>query len=194
MSVDDISTAMNVSPTAIRQHLSILEGDSFIDKKTIKLGMGRPKYIYRLTEKAEILFPKEYSEMLTYIIEDTIGQKGFPELKGDLRRIGKGRAEYYRHLMQDLSPEDKINKFLSIFAELGSLVEAGEHGDNKTIKEYNCRLYDLAQRFGTIICEYHRSFIQDLLGAHLEILQCMAHGDPCCEFLVVYSIEKPMLK
>ncbi|MBU7025586.1 MAG: ArsR family transcriptional regulator, partial [Theionarchaea archaeon] len=47
--VDELSSKIGISPTAIRQHLTILEGDSLVTRETLKEGIGRPKVIYTIT-------------------------------------------------------------------------------------------------------------------------------------------------
>jgi predicted ArsR family transcriptional regulator len=86
-SVDKSSFQLGISPTAIRQHLAILERDSLIKRIMIKEKMGRPKIFYSLTESAEKFFPKAYSDFFKWIIRDMIERDGARGWQNDYKRI-----------------------------------------------------------------------------------------------------------
>lgn len=52
LSVDDLSRCLGITPMGIRQHLAVLERDNLVMISSVRRGMGRPSYLYRLTELA----------------------------------------------------------------------------------------------------------------------------------------------
>ena len=86
--VEDLSNKIRISPTAVRQHLTILEGESLVRGETLKEGIGRPKVIYTVTEKAEELFPKFYSWLAECLIKEIIDEHGEEKVEFLLQKIG----------------------------------------------------------------------------------------------------------
>jgi predicted transcriptional regulator len=53
MSVNELKKELNITRSAIRQHLISLEGKGLIDHAVKRQSIGRPTLLYKLTEKAE---------------------------------------------------------------------------------------------------------------------------------------------
>jgi predicted ArsR family transcriptional regulator len=58
MSIDELSRDIKITPMGIRQHLNALEKKGIVTYVANRHGIGRPGFIYKLTELAEELFPK----------------------------------------------------------------------------------------------------------------------------------------
>ena len=52
MTADELAENLGISSVAVRRHLTNLERDRLVDHKQVQRGMGRPSYVYRLTEAA----------------------------------------------------------------------------------------------------------------------------------------------
>lgn len=70
MSVEDLSGEVNITPMGVRQHLLLLEKSGAVEYITKKHGVGRPGFLYRLTETADDLFPKSYQSFAMDILTD----------------------------------------------------------------------------------------------------------------------------
>jgi predicted ArsR family transcriptional regulator len=69
--VDDLGQALgNLTAVTVRHHLDVLRKQNLIGPPTIRhrSSPGRPKYIYRLTEKAESLFPKNLNTLADHLL------------------------------------------------------------------------------------------------------------------------------
>ena len=51
MGVADMASAMTVTPTAVRQRLGRIMAQGLVQREAIRVGRGRPRHRYRLTEK-----------------------------------------------------------------------------------------------------------------------------------------------
>lgn len=180
-SVDDLSPQLGISPTATRQHLSILERDGLIKRNTIKEKIGRPKVFYSLTEKAEEKFPKLYSHFFKWIIKDMIEQDGPETVRALMGRFGAEQASYYKDRMRN---DGDVDSVVEILNELGTYAELERVDGKLIIKEYNCLVYEVALEFGDMMCEFNRKFISSLLNSRVELESCIARGDKYCAFSV----------
>src|SRR6266542_1789777 len=62
MSVERLAGELEVSKVCVRRHLGLLESDGLVTFEEERHDRGRPRFIYRLTDKAARLFPQIYDE------------------------------------------------------------------------------------------------------------------------------------
>ena len=68
--VAELADVLEITEMAIRRHLSNLEKDGLIYSKMVRQHVGRPTYLYGLSEKGEDTFPKEYKQFAIDMLED----------------------------------------------------------------------------------------------------------------------------
>lgn len=178
-SVDELSPKLGISPTATRQHLSILERDGLIKRTSVKEKLGRPKVIYSLTEKAEQFFPKAYAHFFKWIIKDMIEREGPERVRTMMGRLGVEHASYYRERVRE---DGDVESVVEVLNELGTFAEMKREDGHVMIREYNCLISDIAMEFGDIVCEFNLKFISTLLNSSVALKSCIANGDRCCSF------------
>jgi predicted ArsR family transcriptional regulator len=182
LSIEDLSSELNISPTAVRQHLAVLMGDGLIKKTAAKKGMGRPKFVYFLTEKAEGFFQKAYSQLAERMIEEVIEKMGVDGARKMMWKMGARHASYYIDETGGENISENVDVLVEILGENGALVELEREGASIIIKNYNCTQYNLSKKFGTLICEFDKSFISTLLNSRVETVTLIADGSRCCTF------------
>jgi predicted ArsR family transcriptional regulator len=180
-SVDELSLKLGISSTATRQHLTILERDGLVTRTRVKEKMGRPKIFYSITENAEKFFPKAYSDFFKWVIRDIIDNDGSERMKEMMARLGAEQASYYKARVKD---NGDVESVVDLLNELGSFAEFEREENYVLIKEYNCLIYEIAMEFGTIMCEFDKNFIGELLNSSVELKSCIAAGDKYCSFAV----------
>ncbi|NIR25428.1 MAG: ArsR family transcriptional regulator, partial [Gammaproteobacteria bacterium] len=88
--VAELSNEMDITPMAVRQHLMALERKGVIQYVSKKYGIGRPVFLYSLTEQAKSDFPKAYSTFLRDVLESISEMEG-PEKVDDIFRLRMNR-------------------------------------------------------------------------------------------------------
>ena len=76
LSIEDLSKELHITSMGIRQHLLSLERKGYINYVTKRQGIGRPAFLYRLTEKAQNLFPSVYDEFILDTFKDIENNEG----------------------------------------------------------------------------------------------------------------------
>ena len=182
MTIDQFSKLLEISRSAIHQHMTVLERDGYVRKFASMQTGGRPGATFVLTEKGIHIFPKHYSlfsEMLINLIRQKEGSK---ELIKYLQELGVSLSETKKQTLIDKPLNEKIEMTVAIMQELG--YEAQIAKQNQTIEAYNCVFHDLAFK-NEEVCELDLSLLSSLLDSKIKHVCCMAKGDKCCRFKVL---------
>jgi DeoR family transcriptional regulator, suf operon transcriptional repressor len=181
---EDLATALGITPSAVRQHLSALVGEGLVSVREQRGGAGRPKFFYATTAAAEELFPKTYGdltcELLTYLSKEE------PETVDrlfDLRR--QRRAEEAKIRLEGKSFEARVAELARILDEDGYLADV-EKGDDGTwrIVEHNCAILEVAFRYGQA-CSSEINFLREAMpDAQIDRVSHMASGGHHCAYVV----------
>lgn len=63
VNVQELSKHLGITKVAVRKHLDVLHRERYIESQIVRQRTGRPAYVYHLTNTAEQLFPRHYSDL-----------------------------------------------------------------------------------------------------------------------------------
>ncbi|HEX2922718.1 MAG TPA: winged helix-turn-helix transcriptional regulator, partial [Chloroflexota bacterium] len=66
--LEELSKEVALSPVTVRVHLSVLQRDDLVSVEEVRGKVGRPYFVYSLTEDAEELFPKRYHALANRLL------------------------------------------------------------------------------------------------------------------------------
>lgn len=186
MTIDQLSKLLEISRSAIHQHMLVLERDGYIRRSSSMQTGGRPSTTFVLTEKGIHTFPKHYNlvaEMLVNMIKQKLGTE---ELTQYLKEIGISLSESKKESLKNKPLKEQIEMAVAIMQELGYDAQTVETlpDENQMIDAYNCVFHDLAYS-NAEICELDLSFLSSLLDSEIEPVCCMANGDKQCRFKIL---------
>jgi|YNPNPStandDraft_1061719.scaffolds.fasta_scaffold06545_6 DeoR family suf operon transcriptional repressor len=185
MTCQELAEALGITSMGVRRHLIMLERDGLVTYSAVQRGLGRPSYVYTLTEAAEEIFPKNYgqltNELLTYI-ELVDGEDKVQALfeQRAQRRIRAAQAR-----LQGLPFDRRVRELARILEEEGYLA-AVHQVDERTflLSEHNCAIHQVAQRFRQA-CGSELVFIRAVLPeAIVEREHHMVAGDSHCGYRI----------
>jgi len=180
--VEDLSATLAISTTAVRQHLTILEGDSLVKSEAVKQGMGRPKYVYSLTQNAEDYFPKRYHVLAEALIEEIV-EEGEDKLRRVVKNISSRLSSPYKREVTGKPIGERMALLERIFCENGGYVEVKEEKDGFRFMEYNCPISMLSQKY-PILCDIDLNLIKSISGAEVVREKCISANDDYCLFKI----------
>lgn len=188
MTVDQFSKLLEISRSAVHQHITVLERDGYVRKFASTQTGGRPGTTFVITEKGINLFPKHYSllaEMLINLIKHKAGSNQLTEY---LRELGVSLSEARKDALKDKPLNEQIAMVVVIMQELGyeAQIAEGEPGQNLMIDAYNCIFHDLAYK-NHEVCELDLSLLSSLLNRKIEHSCCMVKGNSRCRFKILSS-------
>lgn len=184
LTVDELAARLDVSRSAVKQHLSRLEASGFIACNASRKTGGRPSRVYVLTNAGIDNFPKKYSWFSRVLFESLrtkVGTDYLAEYMFDLgvemsaaaipRLVGKTRLE-------------RVTEIVKIMNETGFAARtvAPEEGDTlPRIECKNCVYHDLSKDY-VEVCRFDIGFISGLMGSEVEHQECMQRGSQSCRF------------
>lgn len=186
LSANELAKALGITDIAVRRHLNTLERDQMLSVHTVRQAMGRPTYIYSLTEQAEDVFPKHYADITLELLQDLEEMHG-TEVIDELfeRREARLVKKYKERMNADEPLEDLVAQLSKIQEERGYMAEwrTDEDGSRYVLTEHNCPIHSVAQHY-TQACDSELSLFQKVLGAEVKQLECKAKGGQRCIYEV----------
>ena len=185
LTADELAKHLEISRTAVHQHLAALERDGYVEKHPRASSGGRPGYGWRLSERGVHLFPKQYalfSDLLIHSLKKSLGSKELTDL---LRNLGEDLAKKYRPQLHGKALGEQIEIVAKVMGELGYQARSvpDPQADLPLIDARNCIYHHLAAEHKEV-CELDLALLSSLLRADIEHVECMVRGGRACRFRV----------
>jgi len=178
----DLAITLDISPAAVRQHLSALRAGGLVLAERLRGQPGRPVEQYRGTDLAEPLFEAPDGDLSTEIL--SIVAEEDPALVG---RIFDRRSELIVEdalaRLADTSPRDRVSIVTSLLDEQGYIVDFEElTGDHFRINLRSCAIWTVATHFGQA-CTSELDLIRTLIPeADVERSATKKDGSHTCSY------------
>jgi DeoR family suf operon transcriptional repressor len=184
--VKELAAPLAISSMGIRQHLVFLEGAGWIHHHQKQRGLGRPKFVYTLTEKGdEQHFPRAYAPQMVGLL------RAVQELDGadGLDRIFEQHTEQlvteYRDRISSEDLEERVKGLASIRTEEGFMAEwEKENEDSFVLWEHNCAIHQVAHNCAQACIYEHELFCRVLDGADVTRESHILSGEPKCSYVI----------
>lgn len=182
--VEELAGKLDITASAIRQHLGILEKDALIARETMREGTGRPRFKYFTTERADALFPKQYDFLAEMMAAQIVEMGGEERLKTSCHAIGARLFEAYEPSLEGRGMRGRVMAAAAFFNERGGEAYVEEYSGNFCLKEYNCPFETVSLKFPAI-CEVCTTFLHLSLGEKVRIKRS-THSPHVC----LYDIRR----
>lgn len=160
---EELADELGITVGAVRQHLQGLAAADLVVHREERPGPGRPRHVYRLAPAAEGLFPRSYGE-LTVELLDYIGDEDPALVARAFERRRRARVERTLERLEGLGFDERVAEVARVLDEDGYLadVEPLEAGVGWRIREHNCAILAVAQRYGHA-CGAEIAFLREVL-------------------------------
>lgn len=186
MSIEELSKVIDITPMGIRQHLLSLEKKGLVSYVVKKRGIGRPGFVYMLTDASNELFPKAYDSFALGLLRDIKKHEGQEKID---KIFGWRRERLLRHTKSILSSGGSIDARLQglkgILEENGHLAEVTRNNGSYLLKQFHCPISRISAEFREA-CHQELELYRDLLGKNVTREQTIADGAPAC----IYKIPR----
>jgi predicted ArsR family transcriptional regulator len=186
LNVNEMARRLGITEMAVRRHLYTLERDGLIESALVRQAMGRPMHVYRLSEAADDLFPKNYHSLVLDLLGELLDEAGEDQITRLFEKRRDKLLHKYEESLEGKPLEDKVAVLAEIQNANGYMVEWEKREDDTfVLKEYNCPISQVANRFNQA-CSCELQLFEKLLQAGVERTECLAKGGGKC----VYVIKK----
>ena len=181
----ELAGQLGLTDMAVRRHLAALEQDGYIAPATVRQPMGRPAFVYQLTEEAEHFFPKNYHLLMLDLLEELELSETGNDAVGALFEARKRKLlGRYASRMQGKQLRERVAELAVIQNAGGYMVEVEDgEGVEFVLHEYNCPIAQVASRYQQA-CQCELALFRELLGTKVERTECLAKGGGKCTYRI----------
>ena len=184
ISAKELAADFGVTPNAVRRHLKELEQEGFVRCAREVRGVGGPILVYSLTDAGEALFPRAYDETLSSVLELVRLQRGTDGVVDLFRERWARIAGDAKEQLASLPLAERTQLLVELLTSHGYMAEvSGRDGHDALIREHNCVLRSIAEKFPEV-CVAEERFLSEVLGAVVERRKHIASGASCCEYCI----------
>jgi predicted ArsR family transcriptional regulator len=190
---------LSLTPAAIRRHLDTLIAEGMIEMRTARSygnrGRGRPAKVFVVTDAGRSAFEHAYDGLATSalrFIEQTYGRQAVADFAR--RQV----SELERRYAKVITKEDLAGRVQALADALSADGYAAAAGpgpaigttSGQQICQHHCPVAHVAAEFPQL-CEAETEAFSRLLGAPVQRLATIAHGDGICTTHVTCTSSKP---
>ncbi|MEX2247897.1 MAG: helix-turn-helix domain-containing protein [Dehalococcoidia bacterium] len=181
--VKELGEHLGLTPTGIRQHLTVLERDGLVDAREERGHVGRPALSYRLSSDGDGLYPKKYDALANALIEEARALLGPDALQRLMKNVAARFAEPYLPRMEGMTAAERVREATRIIQERGCLAECRPEGADFLISQQTCPFPNVATR-NSAVCALDVEFVRRLVGADARLTTSLLRGDGSCTYRV----------
>lgn len=178
---------LGVSKQCVRKHLDVLERDGYVEHAPERGERGRPAHRFRLTAKAEELFPKRYDLFAKAILRQVGAVWGERGLNAIFCGCADETIANLRPKLNGLGFDARVRRLTELLGEMGYEAEAEKLPDGSyLLTEWNCPQSEVARDYRQL-CDRELIVYRDLLGTEVFRESRIAGGSSSC----AYRVMKP---
>ena len=190
--VKELARLLEMTPTGVRQHLAILEHDGLIAAEVERGHVGRPAFVYRLTDAGEALFPKGYDVLVNLLMEEIRQVAGADILQRILRRVADRMTQQNRDRIEGKALDERVQVAVELMREQGCVADVEDRDGMYYLHERTCP-YPAVARRNSAVCALEVDLVRRLTGADARLVSSLLRGDPACVYRIrpLESTAKP---
>ena len=172
---------------SVRPQLSWLLANGYVEVETIRSGVGRPRHRYRLTARADEMFPKDYRDLAIELIESAATQGEVALVHGVfMRRESELESEISPQLL-GRNLEEKLDVICTVLSQRGYMARyfRDEDAVGYVLEARNCPVSAVVE-YTDMPCSCERDMIARLLAgdASVESTKRLPLDDELCSYSV----------
>ena len=185
--VSQLSQAMGVTVTAVRQRLTRLMSKGFIERRTVREGRGRPHHTYLLTDAGRRQTGTNFADLAMALWQEIRQIQDVEVRRGLLQRLSQRMATIYGDKIEGTTTAERMGALSNLFSDRDiPLVVEDNPGELPVLKAFGCPYTELADQDRSI-CSMERMLFSEVVGETLRLSECRLDGQRCCTFEVQTS-------
>lgn len=184
-SAEELAEALGVTKQCVRKHLDVLEREGYVEHAPARGDRGRPAHVFRLTPKAEELFPKRYDLFAKSVLRQIGEVWGEPGLDAVFCGCATEMVSGLKPQLEGLNFDARIRRLTELLRETGYEAEAERLNDGSyLLTEWNCPQAELAREYRQL-CDQELVVYRELLETEVFRESRIAGGASRCAYRVM---------
>ncbi len=185
LTIEDLVQQLEISRTAVNQHMVSLERDGSIKKSAQQKSTGgRPGWTYQITDEGINRLPKQYSWFSELLLDTLKEELGPQKLEAYIRKVAHSLIPQLKGQLKGEDTSKHILQVADLLQSLGYQAQA-EAAPSKTelpvLTAHNCVYHDLAVKHPEV-CAFDIALLEELVDRKVDHQECMAKGGNVCQF------------
>lgn len=180
----DLAGELRMNQANIRRHLEVMRAEGLVEIDIRRHGLGRPSYVYRLTERAEELsghYPRLLNRMVRRIV--ALPDGGTQLLEQLFEGVADEVASTYRVRVTGQTVEERVAQTSEALKDEGIVDHWRRDEDGFHLMNTTCP-YRTAAELTHAPCQADHRTVELLVGAPVAQVSRMVDGKPICEYVV----------
>ena len=184
--ISQLAELLEISEISIRHHLLGLETEGIITSSEERHGVGRPRFVYRLTEKGYQNAPTDYLKISDQALQTMKQFLGTDTLMELLTALGRDLAANYSSeiILQD--HDQDLSQIAAALTRDGFIFTWSRSGEKYTLTTHHCPFHYLGQSHPEI-CTINHALLQSLIRQPISHDTCVLRGDAACTY--TYEVQ-----
>lgn len=184
--VNDLADRVGVKAITVRHHLNRLLADGLVSVEEKRQPVGRPLYLYTLSEAGERLPVFYYSSSVEHLlqqIQETLSPAAAERMIANL--TSTMAAEIQREFAS-LPRAQRMRRLVEVLSGVGFNAEWERSESELRLVEYHCPYVDAGQQHPEL-CQIDETLIRAALQTDIEKRSCLLAGDATCTYVLLKS-------
>jgi predicted ArsR family transcriptional regulator len=182
--IETLAGAADVSPVTVRHHINSLLADGLIEASAVRRKVGRPYYIYTLSQDGQELFPKRYVRLTSRILDELKSRLPETMVAEIFKGVVQGIIADHAGEFETLPMEQKLDYLVDMLGDEGFLSSWEKTADGYKLIEYSCPYISVGHEHSEV-CTFDKELMLSVLQTPIQQHSCMLEGANCCEFSLV---------
>ena len=183
--IKELEDLLGVTTTAVRQHLTTLQVEGYIERRVVHSGVGRPHHAYFTTAKVQELFACQCDDLALTLLQEVFHLEGQERALQLLDRVGHapGAQVCAQRAFFACCRSGSASWPVRSTATACWRMRAPQEDDTILLRTFNCPFHELAHEHREI-CEMDTNMMRKVLGSDVSLSSCMLDGHAGCTFVV----------
>ena len=184
--VDELSQILdNLTAVTVRHHLDVLRGEGLVTQPEIlrRNTPGRPKYVYRLTEKASNFFPQNINMLASYTFSEMKSLWDEQQINTLLNGVAVRMAADFPDKEKDEPMEVRLERITEFLNTQGYEASWDQTDDGFELHTKNCPYRSVTETH-VETCTLDMFFISKLLGSVPKRVETIREGSDFCRYYI----------
>lgn len=181
--IAELVEAVGVTTTAIRQQVTHLLNEGWLERGQHNNGPGRPANVFKLSEDGRRLFAYDVDEFARLLLHELVERETPEKVAALLNAVHQRMMRRVAGAADADNPAEQFEQLAEYFMRRGTVADADRSATGTRLRVFTCPFHGVAHE-QPHICELERDSLAELTGRSVELRSRLIDGERCCEFAV----------